>query len=72
MLPNCSVVCTSVCLSVGHNYDYCAKTAEPIEMPFGGVVSGGSAKGCGSGLAKVGFCKFKKPKIWKSPKFRVF
>ena len=42
MLPNCSVVCTSVCLSVGHNYDYCAKTAEPIEMPFGGVVSGGS------------------------------
>ena len=30
----CSV-CLSVCLSVGHTWVSCAKTAEPIEMLFG-------------------------------------
>jgi len=33
----CSVVCMSVCVScVLVTLIYCAKTAEPIEMPFGG------------------------------------
>ena len=30
------VVCVSVCLCVGHVGELC-KTAEPIEMPFGGL-----------------------------------
>ena len=31
-----SVICMSVCLSVLGKRVTCAKTAEPIEMPFGG------------------------------------
>jgi len=28
-------IARSVCLCVGHDRELCAKTAEPIEMPFG-------------------------------------
>jgi len=38
------VSCIVVCLSVGHMS--CAKTAEPIEVPFGGVNLGGRDERC--------------------------
>jgi len=40
LLGRNTVVCRSVCLSVGHDHEPC-KTAEPIEMSFWDMHSGG-------------------------------